>query len=333
MKKIIIAFGAISLFACSKQAEQEVIEKRVEKKVEKIVEIDPKVRKEVIISSYLEELEPITPAKAQTDALVTIDEYNGEIFVGVETTNGSNKTYSLQKLDPKTGSLSVLIPNLFEIKDVLLSEKYIFVTQNNTVKVFDRQTYELQVIVGSGTHGGQTGMNKVLALALTQDYLLVRDEKMLRFYRLSDIVQANTQNISVVAKSGSYTRDYGSLSVIDKKVYFSSLFSREFFHIYNLNDNFLITDNQPFDADISRSDTKVYQLLNFRDELYVSLAQEGLATIDKQNGRVLKKYKTYKQQDVNIERFVIVQNKLYALDKQSAKVLVYDIKDVVYKEY
>ncbi|ATA67399.1 hypothetical protein CGC48_01420 [Capnocytophaga cynodegmi] len=326
MKKIFAFILLIISFSCGKQIEEVI----VEKKVEKIVKVDPKVKSESTIAYYFEEQKSILTNKKQNQSFITIDWYENELFLGVEAINGKNKTYSIQKLDLQTGQLTELISNLKEIKDVAINNDYLFVTQLNTIQVFNRKTYSLHTVIGSGTEGYRNnGMFQALALLPMEDYFLVRDLRRLLFYRNSDITPENSKRISAPVRSAFYQRSNASLAHIGKKLYLSNGTSIE---TYDLQENMLINNEQTVSRNINFG-TRIYQLVHFRGHLYASFGELGFARIDTEKGMIGRKYTGFQSKPINVTCLTFSEDKLFAINNVDGSVVIYDVKNIIYKEY
>ncbi|GJQ05985.1 hypothetical protein CAPN010_01430 [Capnocytophaga cynodegmi] len=326
MKKIFAFILLIISFSCGKQIEEVI----VEKKVEKIVKVDPKVKLESTIAYYLEEQKSILTNKKQNQSFITIDWYENELFLGVEAVNGTSKTYSIQKLDLQTGQLTELISNLKEIKDVAINNDYLFVTQSNTIQVFNRKTYSLHTVIGSGTEGYRNnGMFQALALLPMEDYFLVRDLRRLLFYRNSDITPENSKKISAPVRSAFYQRSNASLAHIGKKLYLSNGTSIE---TYDLQENMLINNEQTVSRNTNLG-VRIHQLAHFRGHLYASFDELGFARIDTEKGMIGRKYTSFQSKPINVTCLTFSEDKLFAINNIDDSVVIFDIKNIIYKEY
>lgn len=326
MKKILILISSVALFSCGKQIEEVI----VEKKVEKIIETAPEIKQQTSIAYYFEEQPSIRTNKKENEQFVTIDWHQDELFLGVEATNGTSKSYSVQKLDLQTGELTEVISNLKGINDVAFSDKHIFVTQENTVRVFDRKTFLLHTIIGSGREGyGNNGMFHALALYPTENNLLVRDLRRLLFYRNSDITPENSKKISAPVKSGFAQRNTGSLAHINDKLYFA--YGNEI-ETYDLQENITINNEQSPSKRI-RLNAPVLQLAHFRGHLYGSMGERGFARIDMERGNVSQNYTHYQSVPLKVTRFAFSNDQLFAISNTDANIIHYQVKEVIYKEY
>ncbi|GET45680.1 hypothetical protein [Capnocytophaga felis] len=326
MKKIFTFILLTTLFSCGKQVEEVIIEK----KIEKIVKVDPKIKSESTVAYYFEEQNPILTNKKQNENFITIDWYEDELFLGVEATNGTNKTYSVQKLDLQTGVLTELISNLKEIKDVAINNDYLFITQSNTVQVFDRKTFSLQTTIGTGRDGyDNNGMFQALTLLPMENHLLIRDLRRLLFYRNSDIIPENSKKISAPIRSAFSQRSNASLAYIDKKLYLSNNNSIE---TYDLQENMLINNEQSASKSINFG-TRIYQLAQFRGHLYASFGELGFARIDTEKGIVGKRYTNFQSTPLSVTCFTFSEDKLFVINNINSSISLYNVKNIIYKEY
>ncbi|MDO5104537.1 hypothetical protein [Capnocytophaga sp.] len=326
MKKIIIFTSLSVLFSCGKQIEEVIIEK----KIEKIVEIEPQAKTKHNIAYYFKEELPILTNKKENQSFISIDCQADDIFIGIETTEGSAKTYSLQKLDVQTGALTEVIANLKEIKDVAISDQHIFITQANTVQVFNRQNYMPYMVIGSGTEGyHNNGMFSAFALLPSENHLLVRDGRRLLFYANADISPEKSKKISASVKSAFSAKNNTSLAQINKNIYLADNKSIE---IYNLNDAMAINNEQGPSAKIN-FDKNILQLATFRGHLYAGLGEFGFARVNLEKREFTDKVTHYQSNPLNVQSFAFSENTLFVISKASASITTYQIKDVIYREY
>lgn len=329
MRKIILFIALIVLVSCGKQIEEIIIEK----KVEKIVEVPAQSKSQNVVAYYFEEEKAFTTDKKADERFTTIDWHNNELFLGVETPLDNNKkSYSVRKLDLQTGKLTEVISDLKEIEDLALSNTHIFVTQANAIHVFNRQTFEPQTIIGSGTHGysgNGYGLFDALTLLPSDKYLFVRDLRRLLVYNQSDITAENSKKIAAPIKSSFSQRNKASLAQIENNLFLANGNTIE---IYELNENQTIQNEQSAFRTMNVG-TNVHQLAVFRGHLYGSFGEKGFARIDVEKGAIGQQFGHFQSIALNVTYFAFGSDKVFAVNNTNGSIATYAVKEIVYKEY
>ncbi|MFK8273396.1 hypothetical protein [Capnocytophaga canimorsus] len=324
MKKIIISFLTLAVMGCTKVNEEIV---------ENIIEKYPKAVEENSVSYYLEEDKPILALKKSDERFIAISQYDNSIFLGVETTTEDKKSYSIQKLDTQNGNLTQIITDLSHIKDIAISDKFIFVAQNKTVRAYNKNTYELEVIIGNGNQNDQNfGMFNTQALFLTNSHLLVRDEKRIRFFNLADITASNTKKVPTFLKTEVYSGNVSSITIHNNKLFMlRDLNGNKTIDFFDLNEKGFISENQLRTNFFSVASYQE-QLFSFRNHLYSSLKEKGLGKLD-EKANIEYQYKSHNNNPLQAQRFVFTQDKLYITNQNGGEISVFKVKDIVYRKY
>lgn len=362
MKKFIFAIVLASITACYKdpinveiikvveKEEIEIIEKEVVKdvikEVEKEVAGEPtnnnQPKSEETISFFLEEQTPITIAnKGANDKYISLKNFGNDFYVGVETTNGDTKTYSVQKLDLATSTLTPVIENLSVMpSDILITKKHIFVGQNSYMNGYDKNTNQLDVDFRAHQ------VNRLLAATLQNGIFTLATPNKIVFYDYSKVVKSNRgHGFYGAANLGTATRHrnqadkaeaqhsiitHGNLLLHSTRNYQP----RNMIRIYELKENKTLDAQSPDREILAGTPYNLYHMQFFKDELFIGLGENGFGRVD-MNGRgsIRERKTTYNGQPINVKGLVATADKLYALDELSGKILVYTTKNIVIKKY
>lgn len=326
----------LALAACSKNVTEEIIEKEVEVIVEKEVEISPRPTTETIVNYYFEPIAPIVLEKSPEENFLSIHENKGTIFLLAETTNGVLKNYSLRKFDVQTKTTTKVIDNLLEVKSISFSDKYIFISQNNAVQAYDINSFELALTIGLG-NSDIFRMQNVMALTTTERYLVVRDVKRIRFYNLSDITPENDKKVPVIVKSADYTADEAIITIFDNVLHFKRIQNgNKRYQLYTLNSEGLITENQVANERRDITDGVAPTIISFaryNNDFYAVFDNGSLGIVNPKTFEIGKHYINYENQPLKAHSFVVAGGILYAMDKTSNKISVFERKNLIYRKY
>lgn len=363
MKKFIFAIVLASITACYKdpinveiikvieKEEIEIIEKEVVKdvikEVEKEVAGEPtnnnQPKSEETISFFLEEQTPITIAnKGANDKYINMKAFGNDFYILVETTNGSNKTYSVQKLDWATSTLTPVIENLtIAPSDIVITDRHIFIGNNSFMNGYDKNTKQLDVDFRAYQ------VNTLLTAAVRDGKFMVVSPNKILFYDYSKVIKANRGQHGFYgsASLNTSTRHRNQADQVNAQ---HSLLIRgnELYHatrnyqpknvirIYEFKADGTL-DNQSKDREILfGTPYNLYHMQFFKDELFSGLGENGFGRIDTEGkGSIRQRITTFNGQPINVKGLVATTDKLYALDELSGNILVYTAKNIVFKKY
>lgn len=332
MKKIFILIPLIAGVSCTRNVIEKTIEKQVDNTIEKEILVDRKVTSEEILNYYFEEADPITLNKAENESFINIQQHNGALFLLTEITNANQKSYAVQRFDLQTKTLSKVIENLTQVESMAFSEKYVFISQGNSVKVYNSTTYQPELTIGLGA-SATFRLGAVRALFANDKYLFVRDNGQLYTFKLENITAENHQKVPVFAKTARYTADSGFMVVFNNKVYFNRTQNGEKrFQHYDLNEQGSVNEGQLAASNYSNTNpmAQFTSFAIYEKDLYVSYANGSFGIINPENNYIAEKTYTL---SANVDSFTMLNDKVYAINKTDNKLLVMERKNLIFRKY
>lgn len=345
MKKIFISaiLLIITGFAsCSKQTEEYQVEKVIEKEVVKNVEVEvieevevpvyPTPKEEKNVSFFLEEADPIIIAnRSNSDTYLSLKAYQNDIYMSVETTNGASKSYSVQKLDLATSTLSPVLTNLPSLKDFCVTDRHILVCTDSKIDGYAKTSKEIDVRITPAS-------DTPASVLMVDNHLIFRTNKRLRFYDYSSIIKENQGRFRPFVVGAEYSRDNMlSLAVIGNQLFHSdvNIYGKGLIVVYHLQEDKTITNNQQFNRGLAENqNNRYYGITPYKNVLYAGMGDKGFAKISTEiNGNIKQMYSTYKGNPINVTSVLSLGEKLYAINNNNNQILVYDTKNIVIKKY
>ncbi len=312
MNKNILFFVLAIMVSCHTEFKEEIIKKH------------PVPDSEKNIGYYLQKQSPIDLNISDKETIIAIKESENFLYFGIK----KDKDYSIKKYDIEKKTLENIISGLEEIKDMAVSEKYIFVTQKNSVQAFNIKTNTLEVVVGNGTSDYKLGMHNAFSLLLTDKHLIVRDAKRFRYYKLENIIPENTKQIEVEISSDIYTSTQVSCAIANNKLYFvRSLNAQQTIQIYDLDSKKLMTTNAKATSIIGNKFGANF-ITAFHNALFVVLNDGSFAKVNAENMTLSSVFKTKKAKQLAFSK-----DNLYVLEDGNNRVVRYSVENITYRKY
>lgn len=329
MKKILILLIAPTMVACV--ASDDLPKAENTKLIEKIVEVDRRTTNEIILDYYFEPADDINLTKQTNESFLSIGAYKGALYLVVETDNGGTKTYAIQKVNLQTKEQSTIISGLTVVSNIAFHNDYILVPQEDSVKVFNLENFNLELTIGKGTTNNFKIEHPVKAVFTTERHLIVRDEKVLRFYDLNDITPANDKKVPLLVKSGVYSANEAYVSVLRNELFLHRVLnSNKMFETYNLNTDGLINDGQTVARTYTNNPRAAFKNIVIYNGASYVIHTDG--TFSKISLEDFSKNRSYTPR-FPVDNFAIFDDVIYAISKDQSTILTYQRENMVYGEY